>query len=163
MRKLNAHGNFRSDWDPDTYLLYIVREDHGLIQTIPPFPEQARREVEDEELEGKRIITAPLTTEPSTASPQGSSRIRDMLDQGIEKQPRPTQRSTRRTIEEPFNMEDASLIPAKDVIVKICSKRGCEQVCERQTGYKSCCTFHLGKQRAAQHRLRHKKKRKISS
>ncbi len=37
MRGLNAHNTWNSDWDPTTSLLYIVREDHHLIQTIPPF------------------------------------------------------------------------------------------------------------------------------
>ena len=37
MRKLNAHNTWMSDWDPNTYQLYIVREDFNLIQTIPPF------------------------------------------------------------------------------------------------------------------------------
>lgn len=39
MRALNAHGTFRSDWDPETYLLYIVREDHDILALIPPFQE----------------------------------------------------------------------------------------------------------------------------
>ncbi len=37
MRGLNAHGTFKSDWDPKTELFYIVREDYGLIDNIPPF------------------------------------------------------------------------------------------------------------------------------
>ena len=37
MRSLNAHGNYKSDWDPETKLLYIVREDHLLIATIDCF------------------------------------------------------------------------------------------------------------------------------
>ena len=37
MRGLNAHNTWRSDWDPTTSLKYIVRKDHGLNQTIPPF------------------------------------------------------------------------------------------------------------------------------
>jgi hypothetical protein len=37
MRGLNAYGTFESDWDPKTELLYIVREDYGLIDNIPPF------------------------------------------------------------------------------------------------------------------------------
>ena len=28
---------WKSDWDPTTSLMYIVRKDHGLNQTIPPF------------------------------------------------------------------------------------------------------------------------------
>ena len=37
MRGLNAHNTWASDWNPSTGLMYIVREDHDLIQTIPPF------------------------------------------------------------------------------------------------------------------------------
>ena len=37
MRTLNAHNTWMSDWDPNTYLMYIVREDFSLIQTISPF------------------------------------------------------------------------------------------------------------------------------
>lgn len=37
MRGLNAHNTWKSDWDPTTSLMYIVRENHCLIQTIPPF------------------------------------------------------------------------------------------------------------------------------
>ena len=37
MRGLNAHNTWKSDWDPTTSLKYIVRKDHGLNQTIPPF------------------------------------------------------------------------------------------------------------------------------
>lgn len=37
MRKLNAHGTWKSDWDPQTSLLYIVRDDFGLNDSSPPF------------------------------------------------------------------------------------------------------------------------------
>jgi len=37
MRKLNAFKTFKSDWDPETYLFYIVREDCSLINNIPSF------------------------------------------------------------------------------------------------------------------------------
>lgn len=37
MRKLDAHNTWKSDWDPTTHLLYIVREAHLLIDTIAPF------------------------------------------------------------------------------------------------------------------------------
>ena len=37
MRQLNAHNNFKSDWDPETKLAYIVRKDYGLLLTIEPF------------------------------------------------------------------------------------------------------------------------------
>ena len=39
MRSLNAHGTYRSDWDLETQLRYIVREDHHLNDSIPPFVE----------------------------------------------------------------------------------------------------------------------------
>ena len=32
MRALNAHGEWRSDWDPETHLMYVVIE-----LNIPPF------------------------------------------------------------------------------------------------------------------------------
>jgi len=37
MREINAHGTFQSDWDPETKLFYIVRENYGLLDNIPPF------------------------------------------------------------------------------------------------------------------------------
>jgi len=37
MRALNEHGTWVSDWDPQTRLAYIVREDRGVKQTVPPF------------------------------------------------------------------------------------------------------------------------------
>jgi len=37
MRSLNAYNTYKSDWDPTTKLLYIVREDHDLIGNIDPF------------------------------------------------------------------------------------------------------------------------------
>ena len=37
MRSLNAHGNYRSDWDPTTHLLYIVRKDHLIDLTVDGF------------------------------------------------------------------------------------------------------------------------------
>ena len=37
LRSLNAHGTWESDWDANTSLLYIVRENHGMMDTIPPF------------------------------------------------------------------------------------------------------------------------------
>ena len=37
MRKLNAHNTWGSDWDPNTSLMYIVRDDHHLIATVAPF------------------------------------------------------------------------------------------------------------------------------
>jgi hypothetical protein len=39
MRKLNAHKTYQSDWDLDTKLLYIVRKDYGLYDSIHPFSE----------------------------------------------------------------------------------------------------------------------------
>lgn len=37
MRGLNAHGEWRSDWDPETHLMYIVRECYSEHRNIPPF------------------------------------------------------------------------------------------------------------------------------
>jgi hypothetical protein len=35
MRNLNAHKTWRSDWDPDTKLMYIVRKYFGEELTLP--------------------------------------------------------------------------------------------------------------------------------
>jgi hypothetical protein len=37
MRGLNAQNTWASDWDPNTSLMYIVREDKHLTHTISPF------------------------------------------------------------------------------------------------------------------------------
>jgi hypothetical protein len=37
MRSLNAHNTYESDWDPNTKLLYIVREDYDINATIDCF------------------------------------------------------------------------------------------------------------------------------
>lgn len=37
MRALDAHGTWTSDWDPQTRLAYIVRDDRDVVQTVPPF------------------------------------------------------------------------------------------------------------------------------
>ena len=37
MRSLNAHNNWCSDWNPETYLMYIVREHFYEHLKIPPF------------------------------------------------------------------------------------------------------------------------------
>ena len=37
MRSLNAHNTWISDWDPDTKLLYVVREHYAEYLKIPPF------------------------------------------------------------------------------------------------------------------------------
>lgn len=37
LRSLNAHNNYKSDWDPKTKLFYIVRDDYGIIATIDCF------------------------------------------------------------------------------------------------------------------------------
>lgn len=50
MRSLNAHGTWRSDWDPHTYLRYVVREHYNECLTIPPF-----------NLQDTPIITVKLT------------------------------------------------------------------------------------------------------
>lgn len=48
MRKLNAHGTYQSDWDPNTKLLYIVRKDYNIIDTIPPFSEEDAPKISDD-------------------------------------------------------------------------------------------------------------------
>lgn len=37
MRKMNALGTYMSDWDPTTKLLYIVRDDYNINETVSPF------------------------------------------------------------------------------------------------------------------------------
>lgn len=37
MRSLNAHNTYCSDWDPNTKLLYIVRDNYGINDTIDCF------------------------------------------------------------------------------------------------------------------------------
>ena len=37
MRSLNAHNTYCSDWDPNTKLLYIVRDDYLINATIDCF------------------------------------------------------------------------------------------------------------------------------
>jgi hypothetical protein len=37
MRPLNAHNTWRSDWDPNSYLMYIVRERFYEYLKIQPF------------------------------------------------------------------------------------------------------------------------------
>ena len=37
MRSLNAHNTYCSDWDPNTKLLYIVRDDHLINATVDCF------------------------------------------------------------------------------------------------------------------------------
>ena len=37
MRQLNAHNTYESDWDPHTKLMYIVRKDYSLVDSIPTF------------------------------------------------------------------------------------------------------------------------------
>ena len=39
MRPLNAHGTYRSDWDPETHLFYIVRANHCFNARMEPFDE----------------------------------------------------------------------------------------------------------------------------
>lgn len=40
MRSLNALGNYESDWDPNTRLIYIVCEDRNIVEDISPFVEE---------------------------------------------------------------------------------------------------------------------------
>ena len=37
MRSLNAHNTYKSDWDPNTKLLYIVRDDYLINASIDCF------------------------------------------------------------------------------------------------------------------------------
>ncbi len=37
LRSLNAHNNWRSDWDTNTHLMYIVREHFYEYKKIQPF------------------------------------------------------------------------------------------------------------------------------
>jgi len=39
MRSLCGAGNYKSDWDPNTKLLYIVRDDYLVSATIDCFPD----------------------------------------------------------------------------------------------------------------------------
>ena len=39
MRPLNAHGTYRSDWDPQTHLFYVVRANHCFNARMEPFDE----------------------------------------------------------------------------------------------------------------------------
>lgn len=48
MRPLNAHDNFKSDWDPNTRLAYIVRRDYCMTLTIKTFkPDEDDEDDED--------------------------------------------------------------------------------------------------------------------
>ncbi len=47
MRPLNAHNTWSSDWDPETHLLYIVREYKGVAATVPPFDPADASAIED--------------------------------------------------------------------------------------------------------------------
>lgn len=40
LRKLNAHNTYKSDWDPETKLMYVVRKNYGIICNIEPFIEK---------------------------------------------------------------------------------------------------------------------------
>ena len=47
MRSLNSHKNYRSDWDPNTKLLYIVRDDYLINATIDCFSDKDNTEIND--------------------------------------------------------------------------------------------------------------------
>lgn len=47
MRSLNAHGTYCSDWDPDTKLLYIVRNDYLINATVDCFSVEDNTELVD--------------------------------------------------------------------------------------------------------------------
>ena len=58
MRALNAHGEWRSDWDPTTRLLYVVRKHYFEDQTIPPF-DPADEPVDEKHTRGGVTRTYP--------------------------------------------------------------------------------------------------------
>ena len=45
MRSLNAHNTYISDWDPNTKLLYIVRDDYFINATIDCFCKKDNNEI----------------------------------------------------------------------------------------------------------------------
>ncbi len=48
MRSLNGYGyNYRSDWDPNTKLLYIVRDDYLINATIDCFSVEDNTEIKE--------------------------------------------------------------------------------------------------------------------
>lgn len=47
MRSLNAHNTYRSDYDPNTKLLYIVRDDYLINMTIDCFSIEDNTEIKD--------------------------------------------------------------------------------------------------------------------
>ena len=47
MRSLNAHNNYKSDWDPNTKLLYIVRKDYLINYTIDCFSIEDNTEIKE--------------------------------------------------------------------------------------------------------------------
>tara|TARA_Y100001970_G_C14199599_1_gene840302 strand:+ start:1093 stop:1413 length:321 start_codon:yes stop_codon:yes gene_type:complete len=47
MRSLNAHNTFISDYDPNTKLLYIVRDDYLINMTIDCFSIEDNTEIKD--------------------------------------------------------------------------------------------------------------------
>ena len=47
MRSLNAHNTYISDWDPNTKLLYIVRDDYLINGTIDCFSVDDNTEILD--------------------------------------------------------------------------------------------------------------------
>jgi hypothetical protein len=48
MRSLNAHNTYISDWDPETKLLYIVRDDYLIKSTVDCFSLEDNTEVKKE-------------------------------------------------------------------------------------------------------------------
>lgn len=40
MRSLNAHNTYMSDWDPNTKLLYIVRDDYHINMRVDCFSDE---------------------------------------------------------------------------------------------------------------------------
>ena len=47
LRPLNSHHTYRSDWNRDTHLLYVVREYGDEYLSIPPFEEKEKEKGKD--------------------------------------------------------------------------------------------------------------------
>jgi hypothetical protein len=47
MRSLNAHNTYKSDWDPNTKLLYIIRDDYLINSTIDCFSINDNTEIKE--------------------------------------------------------------------------------------------------------------------
>ena len=47
MRSLNSHNNYISDWDPNTKLLYIVRDDYLINMNVDCFSVEDNTEIKE--------------------------------------------------------------------------------------------------------------------